>query len=265
MSTAVTTDPRRRLALVTGASAGIGRVYAQRLAARGHDLLLVARDGERLKALAAELSAAHGVAAEVLVADLSDLGDIARVAARVRSEPRLHVLVNNAGFGTRGVIGKADPDGQSRMLRLHVQAVHELTQAALPGMRERRAGWVITVASVASWVPAQGNVNYNSTKAYQRMYCEALALELAGSGVHVHAVCPGFTYSEFHDRLGTGRGGLPAWSFLPAERVVDESLANAAAGGGAVVIPGKRWKVLVFVIKHFLWMIAPLRERYRRD
>jgi uncharacterized protein len=253
------------LAVVTGASAGIGRVYAQRLAARGYDLLLVARDATRLQALCAELSAAHGVSAEAFVADLSDDTAIAALADRLRTESRLAVLVNNAGFGTRGVIGKADPGGQARMLRLHVQAVHELTQAALPGMRERRRGWVITVASVASWVPALGNVNYNSTKAYQRMYCEALALELQGSGVHVHAVCPGFTYTEFHDRLGTGRSGLPQWSFLPAERVVDESLAHAAASGGPVLVPGKRWKVLSYFARNFLWVLAPLQRQYRRE
>lgn len=253
------------LAIVTGASAGIGRVYAQRLAARGHDLLLVARDRDRLTALCAELSAAHGVQAEAFVADLSTFEGIAALTARVREARDLAVLVNNAGFGTRGVIGKADPAGQTRMLRLHVDAVHELTQAALPGMRERRRGWVITVASVASWVPALGNVNYNATKGYQRMYCEAVALELAGSGVHVHAVCPGFTYSEFHDRVGTGRTGLPLWSFLPAERVVDESLAHAAANGGPVLVPGKRWKVLAFLARNVLWILGPLRNRYRRD
>lgn len=255
----------RELAVVTGASAGIGRVYAQRLAAAGHDLLLIARDGGRLESLAAELSSAHGVRCETLVADLSADADIARVAARLRGESGLGVLVNNAGFGTRGVIGKTDPDGQARMLRLHVQAVHELTQAALPGMRERRRGRIIVVASVASWTPAAGNVNYNATKAYQRMYCEALSLELVGSGVHVHAVCPGFTYSEFHDRLGTGRKGLPEWSFLPAERVVDESLAHAAAGGGPVLVPGKRWKVLAFLVRNALWLLGPLRAKYRRD
>lgn len=257
--------PSPGLALVTGASSGIGLVYARRLAAQGRDLLLVARDGTRLGALCTELASAHGVRCEALVADLSAPEGIAAVAARIRGEGSLAVLVNNAGFGTRGVIGKADPAGQARMLTLHVQAVHELTQAALPGMRERRRGWVITVASVASWVPAPGNVNYNATKAYQRMYCEALSLELAGSGVHVHACCPGFTYSEFHDRLGSGRKGLPLWSFLSAERVVDESLAHAAAGGGPVLVPGTRWKVLSFVARNFLWMLGPLRGRYRRD
>lgn len=257
--------PSLGLALVTGASAGIGRVYAQRLAARGYDLLLVARDRDRLATLGAELSAAQGVQVEAFGADLSTVEGIAAVAARVREASTLAVLVNNAGFGTRGVIGAAEPAGQARMLRLHVDAVHELTQAAVPGMRERRRGWIITVASVASWVPAQGNVNYNSTKAYQRMYCEALALELAGSGVHVHAVCPGFTYTEFHDRLGTGRSGLPAWSFLSAERVVDESLAHAAAQGGPVLVPGNRWKVLSFIARNFLWVLGPLRQRYRRD
>lgn len=253
------------LALVTGASSGIGTVYAQRLAARGYDLILVARDAERLGTLCARLSAAHGVRCEALVADLASADGINAVAARIRGEGTLAVLVNNAGFGTRGVIGMTDPAGQARMLTLHVQAVHELTQAAVPGMRERRRGWIITVASVASWVPALGNVNYNATKAYQRMYCEALALELAGSGVHVQACCPGFTYSEFHDRLGSGRAGLPMWSFLSAERVVDESLSHAAAGGGPVLVPGKRWKVLSFIARNFLWVLGPLRGRYRRD
>jgi short-subunit dehydrogenase len=255
----------RPLALVTGASSGIGRVFAERLAQRGHDLLLVARDAARLEALAGELAGAHGIACEVFPADLSETGDIARVAARIAGESRLAVLVNNAGFGTRGVIGKADPEGQRRMLTLHVQAVHELTQAAIPGMRERRAGHIIVVASVASWVAAPGNVNYNATKAYQRMYCEALASELAGSGVHVQALCPGFTYSEFHDRLGTGRRGLPGWSFLSAERVVGESLAQAFAGGRVVCVPGKRWKAIVFMLKYAAPLLAPLQRRYRRD
>jgi short-subunit dehydrogenase len=255
----------RPLACITGASTGLGAEFARQLAARGHDLLLVARDEGRLRALADELARTHGVATQVLAADLSTDAGIALVADRLRTEPAPAMLVSNAGFGTMGTIVSADPDGQARMLRLHVQATHELVRAVLPGMLERRRGTVIVVASVASWAPTPGNVNYNATKAYQRLYCEALATELAGTGVHVQALCPGFTYTEFHDRLGSGRKGIPAWLWLPADRVVRTSLDQAAAGGAVVCVPGKRFKLIVALLRHAPWMLTPLRGRYRRD
>jgi uncharacterized protein len=255
----------RPLAVVTGATAGIGHVFAQRLAAESHDLLLVARDEPRLRGVCAELSRVHGVAAEAFVADLSSDSGIDALAARLRSESRLVMLVSNAGFGTRGTILTADPEKQRQMLRLHVTATHELVSAALPGMTERRHGTIIVVASVASWSPTAGNVNYNATKAYQRMYCEALATELVGTGVHVQALCPGFTYTEFHDRLGSGRTGIPSWAWLSADRVVRESLAQATARGAVVCVPGKRFKLIVFLLKHAMWVLGGLRQRYRRD
>ncbi|MCZ8205784.1 SDR family NAD(P)-dependent oxidoreductase [Gemmatimonas sp.] len=255
----------RPLAVVTGATAGIGHVFAQRLAAAGHDLLLVARDHVRLDAVCAALAASHGVAAEPFVADLSVDTDMARLADRLRAEPRLAFLVSNAGFGTRGTLLTADPEKQRQMLRLHVTCTHELVSAALPGMTERAAGTIIVVASVASWSPTAGNVNYNATKAYQRVYCEAAATELEGSGVHIQALCPGFTYTEFHDRLGSGRKGIPGWAWLSAERVVDESLAQARSRGAVVCVPGKRFKLIVFLLKHAMWVPGGLRQRYRRD
>jgi short-subunit dehydrogenase len=257
--------PYRQLACITGATSGIGRVFAQRLAAQGYDLLLVARDATRLASVASELSAAHGIDAETCEADLSRDDDIARLAARLRDEPRLATFVSNAGFGTRGTIITADPAKQAQMLRLHVQATHELVSAVLPGMTERNAGTVIVVASVASWSPTAGNVNYNATKVYQRMYCEAVAHELMGTGVHVQALCPGFTYTEFHDRLGSGRKGIPTWAWLSAERVVDTSLAQAAARGPVVCVPGKRFKLIVFLLRYAPWVLGGLRQSYRRD
>lgn len=255
----------RPLAVVTGATAGIGHVFAQRLAAAGHDLLLVARDEARLRGVCDALAGAHGVNAEPFVADLSTDAGIGRLAERLRTDERVQFLVSNAGFGTRGTILTADPEKQRQMLRLHVTATHELVSAVLPGMTTRRQGTIIVVASVASWSPTAGNVNYNATKAYQRVYCEALATELAGTGVHVQALCPGFTYTEFHDRLGSGRKGIPSWGWLSAERVVSESLSQAAARGAVVCVPGKRFKLVVFLLKHAMWVLGSLRQRYRRD
>ena len=257
--------PLRPLAVITGASAGIGHVFAQRLAASGHDLLLVARDAQRLASVCDALATAHGIQAEPFTADLATDADIIRLAERLRTEPRLDTLVSNAGFGTRGTLVTADATRQRQMLQLHVQATHELVSAALPGMLERRRGTLIVVASVASWSPTAGNVNYNATKAYQRVYCEALAHELVGTGVHVQALCPGFTVTEFHDRLGSGRRGIPSWIWLSADRVVDESLAQARRRGAVVCVPGKRFKLIVFLLKHAMWMLGGLRQRYRRD
>jgi short-subunit dehydrogenase len=255
----------RPLAVVTGATAGIGQEFARRLAAAGHDLLLVARDATRLRGVCEMLAGAHGVHAEPFVADLSEDADIARLATRLRESARLQTLVSNAGFGSRGTILTADPGQQRRMLQLHVTATHELVSAALPGMTARRQGTIIVVASVASWSPTAGNVNYNATKAYQRVYCEALAHELVGSGVYVQALCPGFTYTEFHDRLGSGRRGIPSWLWLSAERVVNDCLAQAAVRRKVVCVPGKRFQLLVFLLKHAMWALGGLRQRYRRD
>ena len=255
----------RPLAVVTGATAGIGHVFAQRLAASGHDLLLVARDAARLRTVCDTLGRAHGIVAEAFVADLAADAGIAMLADRLRTDERVRVLVSNAGFGTRGTILTADADKQRQMLHLHVTATHELVSAVLPGMVERRQGTIVVVASVASWSPTAGNVNYNATKAYQRVYCEALATELVGSGVQVQALCPGFTYTEFHDRLGSGRKGIPSWAWLSAERVVDESLAQVKARGAVVCVPGKRFKLIVFLLKHAMWVLGGLRQRYRRD
>lgn len=255
----------RPLAVVTGASAGLGKVFAQRLAASGHDLALVARDAGRLETLAAELSAAHGISAEAWPADLGRPEDVDRLVGRLRAHPRLAVLVNNAGFGTNGVLAKADPAGQELMLAVHVVATSRLSQAALPGMLARSRGTIINVSSVASFTATLGNVNYCATKAYVRVFSEALALECAGRGVTVQALCPGFTYTEFHDRVGMDRGRIPAWLWMGAERVIDESLAAARAGGPVVLVPGKRYKAIVFLLRYGAWIVAPLKARHRRD
>lgn len=243
-------DSTRLVALVTGATAGIGRVFAQRLAASGHDLIVVARDAVRLEALADEITLQHGVHVEVLPADLSRDDGMRHVADRIAQESRLAVLVNNAGFGTKGRLANRPVAEQATMLELHVMAPMIHTRAALPGMIERGRGWIINVSSVASFTYSAGAVNYCATKAWERVFSEGLALELDGTGVQVQALCPGYTYTEFHDRSGTGRGHAPKWLWLTAERVVDESLAQIGARGATVCIPSKRFKLIVFLLKY---------------
>ena len=257
----------RPLALVTGATAGIGAEYCRQLAARGYDLIGVARDGDRLRAFGAELAAAHGIAFESVVADLSADDGIAAVASVIAARPSLALLVNNAGFGTTGTLLAADPAGQRRMLTLHVDAVHRLTRAALPAMTQRRAGGIITVASVASFLASGGNVNYCATKTWQRVYMMGLAVELRGTGVAAQALCPGFTSTEFHDRMGFDqRGRTPAWMWYPASEVVATSLRALDAGGPVVVIPGLVYKLAVFLARHLpLWVVEKLSTVYRRD
>jgi short-subunit dehydrogenase len=232
-------------ALVTGASAGIGREFCRQLAARGHDLVVVARDAARLDALAHELGSAHGVRVEVLSADLTRDEDVDRVAQRAATDPALAMLVNNAGFGTVGSLAAAPPEQQEAMLRLHVLAPMRLTRAALPGMLGRRRGAIINVSSVAGFLYSPGNVNYCASKAYLTSFTEGLALELSGTGVAAQALCPGFTHTEFHDRMGPDGAVRPRFMWLTAEEVVRASLRQIDRRGPVVCVPSLRYKLLV--------------------
>lgn len=256
----------RPLACVTGASAGLGKEFARQLAERGFDLLLVARDVERLTALAGELSTQFGITAEPYQCDLSRDEPMRALAEKLSKDERLMVLVNNAGFGTKGKLATRPVGEQATMLELHVMAPMLLTRAVVPRMIERREGFVITVASVASFTASMGNVNYCATKAYQRVFMEGLAMELAGTGVRVQALCPGFTHTEFHDRMQIDKTkGIPSWAWLNADRVVRESLESAFGGGPTVVIPGNRYKAMVLALRHMpYWVRGVLQERYGR-
>ena len=238
----------RPVALVTGASAGIGREFATQLARRGHDLILVARDEPRLVALASELEEAHGVACEVLTADLTRDADLDRIVARIRELPRLDLLVNNAGFGTRGTLAEADPVQQEAMVRVHVLAPLRLVQASLPGMLGRRAGAIVNVASTAAFLASPRNVNYCATKAYLLSMTEGLAAELRGTGVRAQALCPGFTHSEFHARMRSDKGAIPPFMWLEAPNVVAASL-DALDDGPVVVVPGTGYRLLTPLLR----------------
>jgi uncharacterized protein len=235
------------LAVITGASAGIGASFARKLAARGYDLLLVARRTDRLESLARDLRDSSKVQVEVFGADLADALALESVAARIESATNLGLLINNAGFGTNGYFWEAEITPQQQMLRLHVVAAGRLTHAAVGNLvRQAKPGTgVINVSSVAAFGGAPQNVNYCSTKAWMNSFTAALSVELAGrrSPVKVQALCPGFTLSEFHDVLGMDRSGIPSWLWLTADFVTEESL-KAFAKGKLMVVPGWRYKVL---------------------
>jgi short-subunit dehydrogenase len=253
----------RPLAVVTGASAGIGQVFARQLAERGFDLLLVARDAARLRSVADEIALQYAVSAEPWPADLSRDDGMRTLAEHLARNDRVMVLVNNAGFGTKGKFANRPVGEQATMLELHVMAPMLLTRAVLPGMIARREGRIITVSSVASFTASAGNVNYCATKAYQRVMIEGLALELEGTGVKVQALCPGFTHTEFHGRAEISKDSIPAWLWLEAERVVRASLDAAFGDGPVVVIPGKRYRLVVSALKHLPgWTRNIFQRRY---
>ena len=233
-------------ALITGASSGLGAVFARALAARGFDLILVARRADRLERLAEELKAAGGVSVETISADLTREGDLAAVEQRVSRAQELTLLVNNAGFGMRGRFVEADMESQDLMHRLHILATMRLTHAALRGMAVRDRGGVVNVSSVAAFAATPGSVSYHATKAWINHFTEALALELAaaGSRVKVQALCPGFTYTEFHDVMGMDRKTIPQGLWMKAETVVEASLKGLERGK-LIVVPGLRYKLLV--------------------
>ena len=231
--------------MVTGASSGIGAEFARRLARDGYALILVARRREQLEHLAGELGGA-----EILTADLTLEEDLTRVEARIASTPGLDLLVNNAGFGTRGRFWETPLEGQERMHRLHVMATMRLTRAALAAMVPRGRGGVINVSSVAGFGQSPGNISYCATKAWMNSFTEGLDLELRGAGspVRVQALCPGFTITEFHDAMGAGREGIPAWLWMRAADVVDASLRGLQQGR-LFVVPGAIYKLVVFLEK----------------
>lgn len=240
----------RPLALITGGSAGIGAAFARQLAARGHDLILVARQREKLDAAAAGWRRDHGIEAEALVADLATDEGQRIVEERIRGEERLELLVNNAGFGLRGPFTELGLAPQEQMHRLHVLAPLRLTHAALGGMIARRRGAVINVSSVAGFVAGPGSVSYCATKHWMNAFTEGLYLELrnAGSPVRVQALCPGFTYSEFHDRIGFDRTRIPRLFWLQADAVVAASLRGLERGR-LFVIPGWQYRLAVAAIR----------------
>lgn len=240
----------RPKALVTGASAGLGAEFARQLAARGFDLVLVARRRERLEALAVELQRQHKVQADTLVADLIQEGGLKVVEDYIAGAENLEFLVNNAGFGVAAPFCRSDLGPQEAMHRLHVMATLRLTHAALRAMVARKKGAIINVSSLAAFAPRSGNTSYYASKAWMNCFTEGIYLELksARSPVRVQALCPGFTYTEFHDVMGVDRKVVPKSLWMSAEDVVAASLKGLDQGK-LFVVPGWQYKLLWVLLR----------------
>lgn len=234
--------PARPSSLVTGASAGIGAAFARALAAQGHDLILTARRQDRLETLAATLRNSHGGAVTIVPADLADGNAVAVLVDRIAAAGlRVDWLINNAGYGVSGAFGASSWAVHADFLRVMVEAPAELVHRLLPGMRARNYGRIVNVASLAGLVPAAaGNTMYPASKAFLIKFSEALAIESADRDIHVCALCPGFTRSEFHDVTGTRpmMDRLPAWLWQSAETVAADGIA-AVEAGRVICVPGR--------------------------
>lgn len=243
---ASSTESAGRVALVTGASSGLGEAFARRLAKDGYDLVLVARRKERLDAIAADLKAAHGTNVEVLVADLSDDAQLAKVEERVRRAP-VDMLVNNAGFMVAKDFAAGDVNVWDSLVRVRCLSTVRLTHAALGPMLERRRGDIINMASIAVYLPLPQHVVYSAVKRFILAFTESLSLEIHGSGVRIQALCPGWVETDLIADPAMDTSNISkSWRSQP-DKVVDASL-KALKRGKLIVVPGWRNKFLVFSV-----------------
>jgi hypothetical protein len=236
------------IALVTGASSGIGEAFARRLARDGRALGLVARRADRLEALAVELRAAHGVEVHVLASDLGRPDAVGALVAEIdRRALQVDWLVNNAGFGTYGRFDQLPLERELEEISVNVEALVELTGRLVRPMVARGRGAVLNVSSVGGYFPSANMATYTATKAFILSFSEAIAAELDGTGVHVLCVCPGFTRTEFADELGTDSSWVPDFMWMTADEVADEAVR--AVGSTAVLVNGRLNRVMTSVMK----------------
>ena len=235
---------------MTGATAGIGAAFARRLAADGQHLVLVARDGQRLTDMAAELTERHNVVVQTLSADLGTDDGCAVVERRLADplEP-IDLLVNNAGISLARSFLQSTAEDEARLLRLNVHAVMRLTLAVLPTMTERRHGAVINVSSVAGFGPVMPGSTYSASKAWVTNFSESVGQATRQFGVRVMALCPGYTRTEFHQRAGINMSKMPEWLWLSADDVVADGLRDLGKGK-FVSVPDWKYKAAVFGLRH---------------
>jgi short-subunit dehydrogenase len=266
-------DPLRRTALITGASSGIGEAFADVFASEGFDLVLTARREARLRSVADRLSGRFGVAAHIIVADLAEPDAPARLCAEIAARGlTIDALVNNAGYGIPGRYTSATWAQQGALLQVMVVGLAELTYRLLPPMVERGYGRIVNVASLAGLVPASaGHTLYAASKAFVVKFSESLSHEVSASGVHVTALCPGFTLSEFHDRTGTREtvSKLPAWMWMDSPTVARQGYDAVMRGGTPVYVNGSVNRTIAALAKYLpLTFVTAIGRRtaklYRR-
>jgi uncharacterized protein len=251
--------------IITGASSGIGAVFARRFAARGHDLLLHGRREQLLAGLCKELTTTYGIRAEYVLAELSELSGVQAVEEHIKGLSDLAVLVNNAGSGSLGSFTEERIEEQEALIHTHVTASVRLMHAALSVMRPRNAGVIINVSSVAGFLIGPRNAAYCASKAFLTSFTESIHLELYGTGIRMQALCPGFTRSDFHSRLGYDTSGDFFKRFMTAEEVVDRSLDDLARGR-VVCVTGMKYRAGLLFIPRFVprqlfyWLVRITRS-----
>lgn len=255
-----------RWALVTGASAGIGAEFCRQLASKGYSLVLIARRADKLQALADELKSSHNTTSLIITADLSVAGAGKTIAGQLTAENiEIDYLVNNAGFGLPGSFHIPQWQEHADFIQLMVTAVCELTYQLLPGMQARKRGYIVNIASVAGLIPsAAGHTLYGASKAFLIKFSEALGEENRQKGIKVTALCPGFTYSEFHDVNNTrdSMNELPRFLWLQADYVVGECLdAMDKDHVPATIVPGRQYRALLWLNRHSPWLFGKLMNR----
>lgn len=257
-----------QLALITGASSGIGEAFARQLAERGYDLCITGRRSENLESIAAELRGKHKVNVQVIVADLSTEDGMDTLVTWIRSNPSISLLVNNAGFGARGLFANKPPEKYVEMVTVHVTAAVRLTSAVLPAMIQAKQGAIINVSSVTAYLPLAGNAVYSGTKSFLNSFSEALAFELKNTGVKVQLLAPGFTYSDFHKRPDYAKlntySSIPKFMWMKAEDVVRISL-RALDKNKLHCIPGTLNRLIALIGKSGLAALGStiMTRRYK--
>ena len=242
---------KHRTAIVTGASSGIGKAFAKELASQNYDLVIIARRKDRLLELARELKSNYSISVDVIPADISTEKGIERVEEYIKKAKNLDILINNAGFGTKGNFSDVSPEKSINMINLHVLAVTRFCRAALPDMIKRNKGSIINVSSLAAFYPIKGNAIYKATKTYLIVFLKSIQNELKNYNIKVQALCPGFVYTGFHDTnefKDFDRSSVPKWLWMSAEEVVKQSL-KALRKKKVIFIPGIKNRILAGLLK----------------
>jgi uncharacterized protein len=237
-----------RMALITGASSGLGMCFAHRFARMGYDLIITGRRKDKLGLLAEELQNLYGISVQHILAELSDEKDVGKIISVVEKNENMMVLVNNAGYGSGQKFCSVDIETNLQMLQVHVIASLKLIHAVLPHMISRREGIIINISSLGAFTPAPGSSMYSATKLFLKSFTESLHLEVSGSGIKLQCLCPGFTHTDFHNRRASGDVGISGGIlWMDAESVVEECL-TALEKGKVVCIPGLVNRIMLRIV-----------------